>query len=114
MFLAPHSGAETTWRVRVIKNPAAMQRFAKQWRRRGVRVGFVPTMGYLHVGHVSLIERARKLVGTKGVVVVSIYVNPTKCAPAEDLTIYPRALARVRKLCGGRELGRVHVNAHDH
>jgi pantoate--beta-alanine ligase len=101
MILAPHLRAETTWRVRVIKNPAAMQRFAKQWRRRGVRVGFVPTMGYLHAGHVSLIERARKLVGTKGVVVVSIYVNPTQFAPAEDLSSYPRDLARDRRLCRG-------------
>ena len=76
-----------------------MQRRALQWRRGGVRIGFVPTMGYLHDGHMSLVRRARKLVGSKGKVVVSIYVNPTQFAPTEDLAKYPRDLARDQKLC---------------
>src|SRR5678815_4856946 len=77
----------------------SMRRMALGWRRRGHKVGFVPTMGYLHPGHVSLIQRARKLVGKNGVVVVSIYVNPTQFAPAEDLSHYPRDFKRDRRLC---------------
>ena len=80
-----------------------MQRSALAWRRGAVRVAFVPTMGYLHAGHISLVKRARRLVGSKGIVVVSIFVNPTQFAPTEDLARYPRDLARDRKLC--REAG---------
>jgi len=76
-----------------------MQRLALKWRRTGVRVSFVPTMGYLHAGHISLVQRARKLVGAKGIVVVSIYVNPAQFAPTEDLSRYPRNFKRDRKLC---------------
>ena len=85
--------------MRVIKNISAMQRLALGWRRQNRRVGFVPTMGYLHAGHVSLIERARRAVGAKGIVVVSIYVNPTQFAPTEDLRRYPRNFRRDRQLC---------------
>ena len=56
-------------------------------------------MGYLHAGHVSLVQRARKLVGPKGTVAVSIYVNPTQFAATEDLSRYPRNFKRDRKLC---------------
>ncbi|MET3961441.1 pantoate--beta-alanine ligase [Marmoricola sp. OAE513] len=58
----------------------------------GGRVGFVPTMGALHDGHLALIHRARAEVGTSGAVVVSIFVNPTQFAPGEDLDRYPRTL----------------------
>ena len=85
--------------MRVIKSVQAMQRLALQRRRSGIRIGFVPTMGYLHAGHISLVQRARKAVGTKGVVVVSIYVNPTQFAPTEDLSRYPRDFIRDLKLC---------------
>jgi pantoate--beta-alanine ligase len=76
-----------------------MQRLALRWRRAGMRVGFVPTMGYLHAGHLSLVQRARRLVGPKGKVVVSIYVNPTQFGPAEDFSHYPRDLKRDARLC---------------
>ena len=76
-----------------------MQRLGRSWQRSGVRVGFVPTMGYLHAGHLSLVQRARRLVGPRGKVVVSIYVNPTQFAPTEDLSRYPRDLARDARLC---------------
>lgn len=56
------------------------------------RVGFVPTMGALHEGHVALIHRARSEVGPEGAVVVSVFVNPTQFAPGEDLDRYPRTL----------------------
>ena len=76
-----------------------MQRRALAWRREGVSVGFVPTMGALHAGHLALVRRARREVGPRGRVVVSIYVNPTQFGPAEDLTKYPRPLARDLELC---------------
>src|SRR5215475_14052436 len=87
--------------MRVIKSVVALQRFAQRWQRAGVRVGFVPTMGYLHAGHLSLVQRARRLVGKTGKVVVSIYVNPTQFGPKEDLSRYPRDFARDAKLCRG-------------
>jgi pantoate--beta-alanine ligase len=85
--------------VKIIASTAAMQKLALRWKRAGVKVGFVPTMGYLHDGHMSLVREARKRVGKKGMVVVSIYVNPTQFAPTEDLTKYPRDLPRDLKLC---------------
>ena len=85
--------------MRVVTAISAMQRFAKQWRHRGARIGFVPTMGYLHAGHLSLVRAARKSVGRRGKVVVSIYVNPTQFGPKEDFSRYPRDLKRDLKLC---------------
>ena len=85
--------------MRIVTTAAGMQRLARGWQGRGVKVGFVPTMGYLHAGHSSLVERARRLVGRAGVVVVSIYVNPTQFAPHEDLAKYPRDFQRDRALC---------------
>ena len=78
-----------------------MQRMAQRWRRQGVSIGFVPTMGYLHAGHISLVHAARKAVGRRGRVVVSIYVNPTQFGPKEDFKRYPRDMDRDQKLCRG-------------
>jgi pantoate--beta-alanine ligase len=85
--------------MRIVTTTAAMQRLAKQWQRRVVSIGFVPTMGYLHEGHLSLVREARRRVGQAGKVVVSIYVNPTQFGPTEDLSRYPRDLKRDLKLC---------------
>src|SRR6266566_315724 len=63
--------------MRIVTSVATMQRLAMEWNRRGVPVGLVPTMGCLHEGHVSLVREARQRIGKRGVVVVSIYVNPT-------------------------------------
>jgi pantoate--beta-alanine ligase len=87
----------------IVKTVKAMQRMALKWKREGRAIGFVPTMGFLHEGHVSLMHRARKAVGKKGVVGASIFVNPTQFAPHEDLAKYPRDLERDKKLC--REAG---------
>ncbi|MEY2466794.1 MAG: pantoate--beta-alanine ligase [Verrucomicrobiota bacterium] len=85
--------------MQIVSSIAAMQRLALRWRRQSVRIGFVPTMGYLHAGHLSLVKRARQLVGKNGKVVVSIYVNPTQFGPKEDFSRYPRNLKRDLKLC---------------
>ena len=85
--------------MRIVSSIAAMQRLARQWQRAGKRIGFVPTMGYLHAGHLSLVRGARKRVGKAGKVVVSIYVNPTQFGPKEDFSKYPRDLKRDLKLC---------------
>ncbi len=85
--------------MRVIRSVAAMQRLANTWRKRGIPVGLVPTMGYLHAGHLSLVQRARKAVGKGGRIVASIYVNPAQFGPSEDFSRYPRDLARDLRLC---------------
>ncbi len=85
--------------MKIVTTAAGMQRLARGWQRRGVKVGFVPTMGYLHAGHISLVKRARRLVGRAGAVVVSIYVNPAQFAPQEDLAKYPRDFPHDRALC---------------
>jgi pantoate--beta-alanine ligase len=85
--------------MRIVKSAAAMQQLARRWQRQGGRVGLVPTMGYLHEGHLSLVRRARRAVGRRGIVVVSIYVNPTQFGPKEDLSRYPRDFPRDKKLC---------------
>jgi pantoate--beta-alanine ligase len=89
--------------MQIISSSAAMQRLAKKWQCSNTRIGFVPTMGYLHAGHLSLVRAARKRVGQAGKVVVSIYVNPTQFGPTEDLSKYPRDLKRDLKMC--REAG---------
>ncbi len=85
--------------VRVVRSLDAMQSLALAWKHEGQRVGFVPTMGYLHRGHISLVERARRWAGPAGKVVVSIYVNPTQFAQNEDLGKYPRDFPRDLDLC---------------
>jgi len=85
--------------MRTVKSVRAMQRLALEWKHSAVRVGFVPTMGYLHDGHLSLIRQARQLVGPRGRVVVSVYVNPTQFGPKEDLSKYPRDFSQDLRRC---------------
>lgn len=85
--------------MRTVTSVAAMQRLARHWRGEKICVGFVPTMGYLHEGHLALVRRARRLVGPRGLVVLSIYVNPAQFGPKEDLGRYPRDFKRDLSLC---------------
>jgi pantoate--beta-alanine ligase len=81
--------------VKVIQDAAEMQGFSEAERCRGQRITFVPTMGYLHEGHLNLMRVGRN---RGDCLVVSIYVNPAQFAPAEDLEAYPRDFERDRIL----------------
>jgi pantoate--beta-alanine ligase len=84
--------------VRRIMEPDEVRRTVKAWQAEGRRVGFVPTMGALHEGHLSLI---RASVAECDRTVLSIYVNPTQFAPTEDLARYPRPVERDCALADG-------------
>ncbi len=82
--------------MRIIREPGELQRFALETRRSGRRIGLVPTMGFLHRGHASLIDLARQKADE---VVVTLFVNPTQFGPNEDLDRYPRDFEGDVKLC---------------
>ena len=82
--------------MKIIKPKSELQRFALDIKRSGKTIGFVPTMGYLHDGHMSLIDIARE---KADVVFVSIFVNPTQFGPNEDLDRYPRDFERDLAMC---------------
>ena len=82
--------------MQIITAMSEMQSLADSLRRKGRTIGFVPTMGFLHAGHVSLIQRARQ---ECDVVVASIFVNPTQFGPNEDFDRYPRDEAGDRATC---------------
>ena len=72
------------------------RKLVKNWKKEGKTVGLVPTMGFLHEGHASLIKRCRE---ENDIVVVSDFVNPTQFGPTEDLEAYPRDFKRDSELC---------------
>jgi pantoate--beta-alanine ligase len=82
--------------MKSIRSPLAMTAWSQRMRRRGVVIGFVPTMGALHEGHRALIRAARRQCD---LLVVSIFVNPTQFAPTEDLATYPHRITQDRALC---------------
>ena len=82
--------------MKIVMTVEEVREEVKKWRKEGLTIGLVPTMGYLHEGHASLIKRA---VQENDRVVVSDFVNPTQFGPNEDLESYPRDLDRDAKLC---------------
>lgn len=79
-----------------VESITEVRRIIKEWRKQGLSVGFVPTMGYLHDGHKSLMEKA---VAENDKTVVSIFVNPMQFGPNEDFNKYPRDLKSDLKMC---------------
>lgn len=85
-----------------------LRSWTRTQRASGRRIGFVPTMGYLHEGHLALVDEARR---RSDVVVLSIFVNPLQFGPAEDLARYPRDLPRDSALASGRGVDALFVPA---
>lgn len=81
--------------MQIVNTIREMQRLAESFRTQRKKIGVVPTMGYLHAGHVSLIKTAREL---SDVVITTIFVNPTQFGPGEDFERYPRDFERDQKL----------------
>lgn len=81
--------------MQIINDIKDLKNIIKKWKNQGLSIGYVPTMGYLHEGHLSLIKKASK----NDKIIVSIFVNPMQFGVNEDLATYPRDLERDAKFC---------------
>lgn len=81
--------------MELFNTPESLRSACRQWRKQGLSIALVPTMGFLHAGHMSLIDEARKRADK---LIVSVFVNPTQFGPNEDLDRYPRDLPRDMQL----------------
>ena len=95
----------------LLHDKPALRAVCDAWRAQGQRIGFVPTMGALHAGHMSLVDAARKHGATR--VVLSIFVNPTQFGPQEDFAKYPRTLTQDLALCDAAGLDVVYAPSVD-
>jgi len=91
----------------LIRDPREWQRRCREARQAGRHIALVPTMGYLHDGHLSLMREARRRAGPDGLSLASIFVNPTQFGPKEDLSRYPRDLSGDLAKCGEVGVDRV-------
>lgn len=96
--------------MKIIRTISEMQECSRKERLEGKRIGVVPTMGYLHDGHLSLVDRARELADF---VVVTIFVNPTQFGPFEDLDKYPRDFERDCEQCMAHGVGAIFAPSAD-
>ena len=81
--------------MNIVKTVAEVREQVKKWRSEGLSVGLVPTMGYLHEGHASLMDASRK---DNDRTVVSVFINPMQFGPTEDFDSYPRDLEHDAKI----------------
>ena len=91
--------------MKIIRTIHEMQEWSDAKRRNGATIAVIPTMGYLHEGHLSLIDTARR--NGADTIVVTIFVNPTQFGPNEDFAKYPRDFERDAKLCESKQVDAV-------